>query len=430
MTASTARDMKASTMRDLKMAEISLAKVRDVGKMQKDAVAMLNDFRVSIQVKDEVVDALNTIESLSDYQITPKMAEDVDNVINSNGVLVVKNGFVSITGTESFGLNMLPAEWRITRVAALKELLSESYKNIKRWANQLSDNFQRRWVELTTSTEVLESRLESVIATMDVVSGIHEGATTVELNELLARSISKNGKVLSGDQAKALQGEITYITSCLRMWEMEQIRFKNTVIRYFGNDRNQDLTMVERTIPKLFDQRGKIDDRAQESVIFARDTRPMLDGYYIQGIGLQPKWVKDNIKGPQDNTLYADSLSLTGYELLRDESTKASKAQVSVMTLTQLFIVRDVVQSIIDKLKAMNREEDPVNFNPDDVKDVLNTLRAGDTDQARAYQYGLITADYQFNVNNFKTQVSSMLIVLANHYITMMNQHLECYDVE
>jgi len=100
------------------------------------------------------------------------------------------------------------------------------------------------------------------------------------------------------------------------------------------------------------------------------------------------------------------------------------------LTLNQIFQIRDVIKQIIDRLKLMNKEEDPVNFNPDDVKDVLNTLRNSEGGKDRAYQYGLIRSDYQYDVNRFKTDVSGMMIVLASHLTTMLSLHLECYDVE
>ena len=156
----------------------------------------------------------------------------------------------------------------------------------------------------------------------------------------------------------------------------------------------------------------------------------MLDGVAFQGVALDQRWVNDNIIIPTDNTLYADSLSMTGYNVIKDGSERSGKAKMKVLTLTQIFIIRDVVRSIIDKLKVMNVETDPVNFNPDDVKDVLATLRNGNSGQDRAYQYGLITADYQYDVNSFKTQVSNSLVVLASHLVTLMSLHLECYDVE
>lgn len=420
--------MTDNVMKDLSMAEISLAKVADISQMEKQAGAVLSDIRTNVQVREEVQSALDTIEQRSDYQINLNIADEVDQVINKHSNIVVKDGVSMISGTEAFGLSLSPAEWRRTRSAALKEILGETYKNIKRWANQLSDNFQRRWVELMTSTEVLEERLSSLDATLNIVDSIVDGITTVELNEIISRSISKGGRVLSGDQAKGIQGEVNYTLLCLKSWETEQIKFKNSVIRYFGNERNHDITDIVRELPKLFDQRAKVD--TNDGMLFGRQTRQMLNGHSFEGLSLEPKWIKDNIKTVTDNTLYADSLSLTGYNVLSDNTLRVTKTTVPIMTLAQLYVVRDVIETIIGKLKTMNNEEDPTNFNPDDVKDVLNTLRSSSATDQRAYQYGLITADYQYDVNNFKTQVSGMLTVLASHLITMMNQHLECYNVE
>lgn len=420
--------MTASVLEDLKMAEISLTKVADVNRMQHEAKEMVGNFRTNLHIKEEIETTLESLESKADYQITVPQARQVDEVISSNSDLIVTKDGSVISGNESFGIDITPKEWRTLRSAALREMLGETYKNIKRWANQLADNFHRSWVELMTSTEVLEGRLEALDNNLNVVGRIREGCTKVELNEIIARSISKNGRVLSGDLAKSLQGELNFIVSCLRMWEMEQIRFKNNTIRYFGNERNKDITTIDRQIPKLFTVRAKIDDN--QGMLIGRQSLPTLDGYSFQGIVLDPKWIKDNIKTEADSTLYADSISLTGFSVVKDEMAKIGKVSVDVLPLNQIFVIRDIISSIIERLKMMNAEEDPVNFNPDDVKDVLNTLRNGDGGQVRAYQYGLITADYQYDVNGFKTQVSNMLTVTASHLITMLNHHLECYDVE
>lgn len=420
-----------SVINDLKMAEISLAKVPDINQLASDARAVMDNFRTNINVKEQVENALNTVNQRSDYQLDLGTVQAVDEIINKYSNVVVKDGQPIVSGTEAFGLTLMPSEWRTTRTAALKEILSETYRNIKRWANQLSDNFQTRWVELMTTTEVLESRLESLDATLDLVTGIVDGITDIELNELIARSISKNGRVLTGDVGKALQGEINYIMLCLRAWEMEQVKFKNSVIRYFGNERNKDITDVTRELPKLFDQRYKLADDNQ-GMLTGKMTRPMLDDHAFEGIALEPSWIKANIKSEADGTTYADALSYTGYHVKPSaDKGRVGKTTVPVMPISQMYVVRDVIATIINRLKTMNLEEDPVNFNPDDVKDVLNTLKNSDgTGDGRAYQYGLITADYQYDVNQFKTQVSNMLTVEASHLITMLNQHLGCYNVE
>lgn len=420
-----------NVINDLKMAEISLAKVPNIEQLATDAKSVMENFRTNINIKEQVENALDTIEQRSDYQLDLGTVAEVDQVIGKYSNVVVKDGTPLISGTEAFGLTLMPSEWRSTRAAALREILSETYKNIKRWANQLSDNFQTRWVELMTTTDVLESRLESLDATMDIVTSVVDGTTTLELNELIARSISKNGRVLTGDVAKSLQGEINYIMLCLRAWEMEQIKFKNSVIRYFGNERNKDITDIARELPKLFDQRNKLEDDNQ-GMLTSKLTRPMLDDYAFEGIALEPSWIKNNIKSEADNTTYADALSYTGYRVKApSDKSRVGKTTVPVMQLSQMYIIRDSIETIINKLKNMNVEDDPVNFNPDDVKDVLNTLKnSPTTEDQRAYQYGLITADYQYDVNQFKTQTSNMLTVLASHLITMLNQHLGCYNVE
>lgn len=420
--------MTASVIKDLKMAEISLAKVQDVGKMTEEAREIINNFRTDIRIKEEVKGALENIESKQDYELTPALAAEVDGIISTNSDIIVKDGQPIISGTEAFGISLLPAEWRRTRTIALREMLDETYRNIKRWSNQLSDNFQRTWIELTTSTDVLETRLESLDGVIDVVGEIKEGLKTVELNELLSRSISKGGRVITSDLDKQLKGDVNYIMTCIQLWEMEQVRFKNTVIRYFGNDNNTDITMIKRIIPRMFDQRGKAPN--DEVGLVAMDTRPMLDGHYFTGVNLTPQWIKDNVKGPEDGLKYAEALALTGYSVVSDDKYRASKTNVNILSLAQIYGVRDIIRTIIDKLKAMNEEKHAVNFSPEDAKDVLNSLRDINADDARALQYGTIINDYQFDVNNFKTQVANMLTVLASHLITMLNQHLDCYTVE
>ncbi len=423
--------MTTNVINDLKMAEISLAKVENVDKLQEEAKDLLSNYRTSVRVKEEVQNALASIETAPDYKITPQIAQTVDNTINHNATLVVKDGqpLLQVHGTEAFGLSMAPKEWRIVRLAALKELLAENYKNIKRWANSLSENFQRRWIELMTSTEVLEGRLESLDGTIDVVGSIKDGAKKVQLNELISRTISKNGKVFTKDIAKNVQGEIKYIMGCLKVWEMEQVKLKNSIIRYFGNPRNTDITDINRELPKLFDVKGDAD--TNDGMLISKRTKELLDGYYFQGVALDPKWVQKFKKEDADNqTLYADSFALTGYSVNTGKENKLGKTEVDVMSLSEIYVLRDIVENIISKLKSMNEENDPVNFNPDDVKDVLSTLKETGSDEQRAYQYGLITADYQFDVNSFKTGVSNMLTVLASHLITLMNIHLESYDIE
>ncbi|EBY9764024.1 hypothetical protein D5W64_13000 [Salmonella enterica subsp. enterica serovar Saintpaul] len=422
--------MTDNVMKDLKMAEISLARVPNVENMVKEATEVMEDFRVNVAIRDEVQQALDTVEQRADYELTVGIVNDVDQVINKHANVIVSDGTPLVAGTEAFGISLLPSEWRLVRTKALKDILAETYKNIKRWANQLAVNFESVWHELNTTIEVLEQRMNDTTGLLDRVSGKVDGVDTVEVSELISRSISKNGKMPGGDVGNVLKGEINYILLCLRAWAAEQVRFKGQIIRYFGNQRNVELAEVIRELPKVFDQRARLAD-TKDGMLIGRETRPMIGDKTFQGVTLDPKWIRDNIKSVANNTQYADALSYTGYTVTDlKANTTPGKVSMPVMSLGQLYQLTDLVQSIIDELKKLNTEDNPTNFNPDDVKDVLGTLKETNTSDERAYQYGLITADYQYDVNNFKSQATIMMSVLASHLITLVNTHAAAYNVE
>lgn len=420
--------MGVDVMRDLKMAEISLAKVKDVDKLGEEAAEVLKDFRADLRIKTEIKEAIDNINVVADYQLTPELADQVDDLILTSPALVVKNGQVNIAGVEGFGLTITPSEWRKTRMFALKDILDETYRNIKRWANALSDNFNTRWIELTTTTKILQERLDELNGNLEHLTEIREGVTEIELNELVARSLSKSGKLIQGDLAKGIQQEVNFIFTCMKLVEMEQIRFKNSIIKYFGNENSTDITEIHRDIPKVFDVRATVvGDNADK--LIARRSKPMMGGFAFEASELNKDWVKKDILGDKPTADYAEALGLTGFRTVV-EDTRINKTGIKVLSMAQMFIIADTVQSIINKLNQINIEDDPVNFNPDDVKDVLKHLRAVDAADDRGMQYGLITADYQFNTNSFKTEVASKLVVTASHILTMLNHNASCYNAE
>lgn len=420
--------MAEDLIRDLKMAEISLAKVKDSDTLIERAQEVMEDYRVDLRVKDEIQDSIDTIDQAADYQITPKMVNKVDTQISTSPSLVVKEGTVTISGTENFGLTMSPTEWRKTRREALKSILDETYRNIKRWANQLAENFHNRWVELVETIDTLESRKESAKARIDKIKAMKDGCQSYDLNETLSKTISKNGRVLSGDIANGIKSEVSTIMANFKLWEFDQVRFKNSIIRYFGNDNSTNITDLVRYAPKTFNIKVKLDDD-NEGMLVGRKTPIMLGGFSFQSVVLNEDWVKKNIKTPQDNTTYADSLSLTG-ECVIPEQNQIGVTHISTLSVTQMQNLVLVIENIINKLAEMNNEDSPINFDADDVKDILKHLKASGVGDSRGYQYGLITADYQFNVNKFKSEVAGKLIVLTSHLITLLNQNLECYQIE
>lgn len=421
--------MGDTVMQELQMAEISLAKVPDVTELQKEASKLVEDIRTDIAVKDRVEKALTVINEKADYEITPQLVQETDDMINEFGGLKVKaGGKISVDGMESFGLTVTPKEWRTSRVAGLESFLADTYRNIKRLANQLTDTFERRYTELTTSLEVLDTRIENVTSMLDSVTQQRDGKKQVELNGLLVRALTKGTEPLPSDLAKHIVKEVNYFSSVMKLCEMELSRYRGNIIRYFGNNKLKELNNVTFNAPKILNFNGKIDPK-EENVFIRSESASMLEGRVVSCKFVAPKWLKDHYKGESENDMYSELLAETGFELRAVSRKDSGSVNVNTMTLSQMFTILKVVQELVEYIRTLNNEYNSLDLNPEEIKDNLVSLKRED-DEGKVRQYALLTTDYDYKLNLFRADISNYLTVLSSHLLTLLTVHLECYDVQ
>ena len=421
--------MVDTVIQELQMAEISLAKVPDVTELQKEASKLVEDIRTDIAVKDRVEKALTVINEKADYEITPRLVQETDDMINEFGGLKVKaGGKISVDGMESFGLTVTPKEWRATRVAGLESFLADTYRNIKRLANQLTDTFERRYTELTTSLEVLDTRIENVTSMLDSVTQQRDGKKQVELNGLLVRALTKGTEPLPSDLAKHIVKEVNYFSSVMKLCEMELNRYRGNIIRYFGNNKLKELNNITFNAPKILNFNGKIDPK-EENVFIRSESAPMLEGRVVSCKFVAPKWLKDHYKGESENDMYSELLAETGFELRAVSRKDSGSVNVNTMTLSQMFTILKVVQELVEYIRTLNNEYNSLDLNPEEIKDNLVSLKRED-DEGKVRQYALLTTDYDYKLNLFRADISNYLTVLSSHLLTLLTVHLECYDVQ
>ena len=421
--------MGDTVMQELQMAEISLAKVPDVTELQKEASKLVEDIRTDIAVKDRVEKALTVINEKADYEITPQLVQETDDMINEFGGLKVKvGGKISVDGMESFGLTVTPKEWRASRVAGLESFLADTYRNIKRLANQLTDTFERRYTELTTSLEVLDTRIENVTSMLDSVTQQRDGKKQVELNGLLVRALTKGTEPLPSDLAKHIVKEVNYFSSVMKLCEMELSRYRGSIIRYFGNNKLKELNNITFNAPKILNFNGKIDPK-EENVFIRSESAPMLEGRVVSCKFVAPKWLKDHYKGESENDMYSELLAETGFELRAVNRKDSGSVNVNTMTLSQMFTILKVVQELVEYIRTLNNKYNSLDLSPEEIKDNLVSLKRED-DEGKVRQYALLTTDYDYKLNLFRADVSNYLTVLSSHLLTLLTVHLECYDVQ
>lgn len=412
----------------LGMAQISLAKVGDLKDMKEKATQLVENIRTDVAVKDRVEEILDEMETRMDYQLTPDFVREVDNDINEFGsVRVTKNGTIRVDGTEAFGLTLSPKEWRETRVVQLKNLLTETYRNIKRWANQLQEAFAERWEELVTTLELIDSRTDSLQNILDTVTRMRDGCKTVELSGTVLRAITKGNEPIPADIAKSVVKDVNYFSGVMKFVEAEQIRVKNSIIRYFGNPKLNDMTAFKMEMPKVLDVRQK-PMSGDEGKYIVMASRPFLEGYVIEGKIIDPLWIKKEYKPGIGNSDFVAMATNCGFDLVKGTRSEIRASIVDTMSLSQMFQVLEVVKEITKYIRHINREYNPMDMDPDEIKDNLATLKANELEPARADQYALLTTDYQFRLNLIRADVSAYLTILSSHLLTLISTNLECYD--
>lgn len=421
--------MSDRLVQDLQMAELSVVKVADLGEKVKEAKESLSSYHVSVEMKDRLQTALDTIQNSEDYEITPAIVKQVDSEIGQLGGLSIKKGIIRIDGTENFGLTLSPRDWKASRVAGLESLLDDTFRDIKRWANKLQENFQRRWIELTSSLEVLESRVEALQNALDTAGLRREGMDTVEYPQLVVRSLTRSNGTLTTDLAKNLTKDIDYFSTVMKFYETEMSKFQGLIVKHYGTPKADMLSDVQLNMPRILDIRFPDPDDADDRYI-SMASRPLLGGRRIVGRTLNPRWVKKNYNGPSDNEMYVLALGETGFHLTASDHT-AGSAKIGTLSLTQLFTLLEIAKELINYIKLFNNEFNKLDMDKYLVKDNLETLkRDTDNHSGKAAQYQHVVSDYQYNLNQFRSEVSAYLAVLASHVLTALSLNLECYDAE
>lgn len=412
----------------LEMAQISLAKVGDVKDMKEQATKLVDNIRTDVAVKDRVEEILGEMETRMDYQLTPDFVREVDNDINEFGNLrITKTGTIRVDGTEAFGLTLSPKEWRETRVIQLKNLLSETYRNIKRWANQLQESFSERWEEMVTTLELIDNRTDSLQNILDTVTGMRDGCKTVELSGTVLRAITKGNEPIPSDIAKSIVKDVNYFSGVMKFVEAELVRTKNSIIRYFGNPKLQDISLLKMEYPKVLDVRVK-PTPGDEGKYVVMASRPFLEGYMIEAKIIDPIWIKKEYKVGESNSDFVTMASHCGFELVKGPRSEIRASIVDTLSLSQMFQVLETVKEITKYIRYINREYNPMDMDPNEVKDNLTTLKANELEPARADQYALLTTDYQFRLNLIRADISAYLTILSSHLLTLISTNLECYD--
>lgn len=426
--------MDDKLVKDLQMAEISLAKVPNVPELQKEATEALTNFRTALDVKDKVEKALEFIDQKADYELTPNNTAEVDKVITQLGGLSIKRaGVITVSGMEAFGIEISPRQWKSDRKLTLQAMMEETLRDIKRWANSLQDSFQRRWTALTSTIEILDTRLQQAKDLMDTVGVRRAGCDEVEYPGNLIRTLISGKEQFNKDFVTNLIRGINYYSSVMKFYEFEEVRYRNTIVKYFGSPKDDNILAVNRQSPKTLDQRVKLVGEADDRFV-TMSSKPFPGDYQLFSRTLNPQWIKREYKGPQDNAMYVEALIHCGFDFEQapdHEPRKFQTTSIETLSLGQMFELLNAAEEVINHIRRINMEYNSLDFDKWTVKDNMDTLkRDPNTPEEKVSAFQAIATDYQYGINSVRSAASAYLTILASHMLTAVTLNLGCYDAE
>lgn len=413
---------------DLSMASLNEAKVANLDEVVKEAKTAIDSHLIDSEQYDAIQSALNRINEKEDYEITPDFVAEVDGVINeASDIIVNRNGgtTLSVSGTENFGLTLTPKEWRKSRVAGCESILEELGKSIKRWSNQLSEKLSEIFTGNRYTIESLEARLVEMDKKLTFIESIKEPGKLITIPSGINKTFRKDNGYLTTQTnfAKILGSEVNFAGICIKSWAEESVRYKNNIIRYFGNKGRESLSILDRSRPKLFSKKFYMDDLNTKLFYWTTPQRLLGDANiaFAQLDKAQYETLKEMIQ----------STSQVGYDFVSVAEVhthdKVPDLNIAPFSIDSLEAIKGQVKTIVSIMRLINQKDNDFDADSRDIKDVLSTLKDSEHD-ALLEGFSEIVSRYQENTIYIQSSFIRYLGQLASHLITFMFINMEAYD--
>lgn len=409
---------------NLKLAEVSDLKIKGGNDAIEKAQSYLETKKDSEGKYELVSTALEKVKDLETWEITPTIVNEVDHLINTTADLIVSDGDtkLSVTGTENFGLTLLPKDWKESRIQGMESLLAEIAKDIKRWANNTMDNIRDAYTFFRSSSETLRERLEEAKFKLDSCVSIIPGKETTALNNYICKALQKNNRVdFIKDVPGFIQKELGFIMVVFKSWEKENIDYKNNLFQYFGSKdkplEKMNLFLSRKTPMVLTkDANNREIDKQQFRHTTTKD--PLVGDVWLDFFNAIPL---------PDYTIYSHNLEKTGYHLSDSAKPVRDVGVIKTLSINEMESIRGQIEGLIGLIEGINSKDFRVNISPDDAKDIISTLRTEEQAE-RLKIFGNLIASQQMNVETTKGMIIRYLTLLTSTLITLLFMNMESYD--
>lgn len=408
---------------DIAMAAVNEAKVVNIDDSVKEAQSLLTSHLLDSAHVTVIKNALDTIKQTQDYELQPELVQHIDKNINDVGnVMISRGGDVElVSGTESFGLTLSPKEWRRTRVEGCESLLDELTKNIKGYASKLAEKLSEVFSGNKLNIDSLVERLEEANKKLLFIEHRRDDVEFVNIPEIIVKTLTDGSDrqiVTNPNIDKILNNELNLAVMCVKFWSDDSTKYKNKVIKFFGNKGRGDFRDLIWTHPKFTAKKSYIDEDNSNEVTW---TTP---GRLLGNAGI----FFTEIQGDYES-LAEVAGRFPGYRVVTEYNSGRPIQAINIkpLSITQLETISKTVGSCIETMKLISSSDNSFDISARDIKDILNSLKdKGDTVLMDSFS-GII-ANYQSNTIHAQAEWVKYFGQVASHLITFMFINMEGYD--
>lgn len=411
---------------DISMASVNAAKVVDIDETIREAKSLLDSHLQDGQDVAAIQNALTMINQTEDYQLQPEFVQEIDEVINSVGNIVVTRNDSGplVSGTESFGFTLTPKEWRRTRVEGCESILDELSKTMKVYTNKLSEKLSEIFTGNKYTIEGLTDRIEEAHKKLTFIETVRTDIEFVTIPENIAKALSIDFKTIATQPGidKLIGTEVNLIGMLIKLWVQENVQYKNKLIKFFGNKGRGDFLELYRLHPKFVSKKLYIDEDNSDEVTWSVPNKLLGNGAFL---------FTENAHKPETLTELANSQGYVGYRIVKPSEVNYPRPipplNVKPISISQMESIVKTVKMIISLMTLINQPNNDFDTDGKDIKDLTNTIKSTE-DEILMDAFSGMLSSYQQNVISAQGNIIRYLGEIGSTLITYLFIHMEGYD--
>lgn len=419
------------------MASINMASSPLLAEIQTNTTELMEDLS-NIKSVTERVEAIKAVlESKEPYEVTVKLATEIDEELNAVGVTV---SGTDVAGVEALGRTLTPQVYLQTRIAGCESLLSDLVKAGKTILLEFGASIANSYALITKSVDSVKESLEALDTAMRAKGSLDNRGEPIDISYRQFSLFQVNG-VLKEDWINQLQRVDKTTRALCDSYYKTVLDTNNAVFSFFsGFDKlKSEEEVLERlkALPKTVDTGGfrlcTFPNKENSTLTAKAFTSPeMMGGRYFINLRPNTPYVVKNMADAKDFISFYKKNCVTRFGSnpnLKDR--REDKVSVKALRMAEINTLLSLMRNILLGVTKTFTRGEMSEIDDGDFLSIVNSLGRLEGvlgpmmvfDLCNLYDY--ITYAQQKEALDIRVQVTNYVILLLTNLIEVCHKSLD-----